>query len=793
MGLSRRTFLAGTAGAGALFAFSGVFKAVAASRPQLSAEQYSALCVRWGDIITGRNLLKEGDERFAKAIAGLDRKVEKTLADLIREPNRTSVFKSFDLTEEKSPAITKTARGALDLALGWATPGSKYYQNEDVLQDAINALRDFLKLRYHPGQEEYGNWWDWESGASRAVGDMMCLLHDKLPSDVMQAAAAGVNFFVPDPWFLRTSKAAGSDSKAGDKTLATGANRLDLSRAVICVALATQNPERVYHALEGLPETWKLVTEGDGFYKDGSFIQHNTIPYTGSYGDVLISGLAMLFSLVSHSAFEVPAKQLAQVYWTVDEAFIPVIVDGQVLDCVRGRSVSRITEPASMHGASIMKAILQLAQGAPEKISKRWKSICKGWIERNNYDPLATKGSIPYLALVGDVLASGESAPASKTPKMFNSMDRLVHRTGSWAMAIAMCSKRIAWYECGNQENELASRTGSGMRYLYLPDDMGQFENGFWPTLDYAAPVGTTVDTHPLERQAAGEWGHETPDNLWTGGVTYNGFSFAGMDLIGPDKDGLHARRVWFGSPEGMLEMVSDVSTQAEQALTVVEGRNLGEKSDKAWVIDGEKVQEEKTLNAPKWAHLDGVGGYVFLQSGQVKAQVAERTGSWIEINPARKAAGAEDKLTRQWASMHFLHDKKGSPAAWLLLPQASLADTEKHAKSSKFSVVQNDAKAQVAKHGNLTAWAVWEKGQYGELSFEQPAIALCDKTAEGLQLLLSDPTQNAEQISVSVKGKWKVANNERVKAQQNGDVTVLNVDTKALAGQAVAVQLRKA
>lgn len=608
MQLNRRSFLLGSTSIAVASALSGVFNIASANVKNITSEQYAKLCKRWGDIITGRDLIDPKNSLYTSVLESLDRSVEGVLKDLVREPNRTTVLASTDLSEEKSPAITKTSRSALTLATGWATPGCKYYQDETVLKDAIDALKDFLRLRYNPQQEEYGNWWDWESGASRAVGDMMCLLRDQLPKEVMQAAAAGIDHFVPDPWFLRTVNAAGSSGANDKKTVATGANRLDLSRAVICRAIATGDSEKVRHALAGLPETWEMVTEGDGFYLDGSFIQHKTIPYTGSYGDVLIGGLAMLFTLVSGSEFDMPEAHREAVYWAVNEAFIPVIIDSQVLDAVRGRSVSRYTEPGSLHGRSIMKAILLLAQGAPEQLATRWKGICRAWIERNSYNKLSEIKNIAHLALFMDALQA-PIAPVDTLPRMFPSMDRLVHRTPDWTMAISLCSRRIAWYECGNQENELASRTGSGMRYLYLPHDMGQFEDNFWPTIDYSAPVGTTVDTHSLERQVAGEWGHITPQNEWTGGVTQASTSLAAMHFIGPDNNGLTARRVWVGTDKNMLELVTDVRTQATQAMTVVEHRNLGENGQNKLVVNGETITDARQIEQARWAHLESVCG----------------------------------------------------------------------------------------------------------------------------------------------------------------------------------------
>lgn len=49
------------------------------------------------------------------------------------------------------------------------------------------------------------------------------------------------------------------------------------------------------------------------------------------------------------------------------------------------------------------------------------------------------------------------------------------------------------------------------MRYLMLPEDMGQYEDGFWATVDYSAPTGTTVDSTPLKRAVGTAWAERTP------------------------------------------------------------------------------------------------------------------------------------------------------------------------------------------------------------------------------------------------------------------------------------------
>lgn len=618
MKISRRHTLLGAAAVGVFAALGEGFSRIA--HADLAAADFTALRERWVDIVTGRKLIAADDPNIAAAIIKLDTAVEAVVADLLPEAGtRASVLSSANLAEENSKFITATARAPLTLATAWATPGSKYFEDEAIAAHARDALADFLRLRYNTSQREYGNWWDWEIGAARAVADVMCILFEQLPAELLEAADAGIRHFVPDPWrqFMAPRP----------HRVSTGANRIDLSQAVIASSIVTGDAERVRHAVEGLPATWAYVNEGDGFYRDGSFIQHTHVPYTGSYGGVLLTGLSALFALLSGSELDVPQSDREGIYRAIDEAVVPVMVEGQVLAAVRGRSVSRNFESGATHGGAILGAMLMLAKYAPADLGRRWQSVCKGWLERNTFDDFFDVSNIVRLSLMRLALDGPSSAPALTTPTMYPSMDRLIHRTPKWTAAVAMCSNRIAWYECGNGENELGSRTGSGMRYLYLPGQLDQYEDAFWPTMDHAAPPGATVDQVPLEPKVGGEWGEKTPENEWTGGLTCGEYSVAAMHLVGPDTSGLTARRMWFGTPRGLIELVSDVQTTSGPATTVVEHRKIQHADAPRLVVDGNVVDTSNEFKAAKWAHLGKTGGYVFLAPRTHLGQSRETLG----------------------------------------------------------------------------------------------------------------------------------------------------------------------
>lgn len=777
MTVSRRTALVGAASAGLCAALAKGLGQMAYA--EIAPSTMGALRERWVDIVTGRKLISRDDAPVSAAIAQLDKAVDGVMADLLPNPGtRTSVLRLADLSQANSKYITTTARASRTLAMAWATPRSKHYRAAGIAKHAVDALSDFVRLRYNPSQAEYGNWWDWEIGASRAVADAMCLLHDQLSSEILEQADDDVRHFVPDPWkqFMLPRP----------KQVSTGANRVDLCQAAIVSCLATGNVNRLKHAVAGLPATWAYVTDGDGFYRDGSFIQHMHVPYTGSYGGVLLNGLSALFAVLSGSELNIPEEEREGIYRAIDEAIVPVMVDGQVLAAVRGRSVSRVFESGASHGGAILGAMLLLAEYAPQELGNHWRATCRGWLERNNFDDFFNTSNIVRLSLMRLALAGPRPAEPLSKPKMFPSMDRLMHRGTGWMAAIAMCSNRISWYECGNGENELGSRTGSGMRYLYLPGRLDQYEDAFWPTMDRTAPPGTTVDAATLVPKAGGEWGEKTPPNEWTGGLAHESLSVAGMHLISPDESGLSARKAWIGTEWGLIELVCDVKTKRGPAITVVEHRKLSNRIGQRLSVDGQPIEGERQFKAPKRARLNGVGSYVFLSPVALTAKVEERSGSWADINKAKRE-GSDELHHRYYATMQVSHAASDA-AAWVLIPEVP----GEKAADEPVKVVRNDAAAQIIEVGSdVRANVIWASGTYQGWLFGQPLIALSRQTGPELTLVVAEPTQQAEEITLTVPGRWKLVDGTAVLAHVRGGTQVV-VPVAGLQGRSVVLRLRR-
>lgn len=565
--ISRRTVLSGLGALGLAAAVSQSFTGWAHAAPPLTDAEFETLRQRWVDLITGRDQLEVGSPVFAAALATLDASIDTSLGLVDTTPGRSQVFTDQPLSADAnvSGGYTRLA----GLARGWATPGSRHHGSDAVLAVVLAGLQDLHRLVYHVGQAEYGNWWSWEIGASRALADTMATVRDHIDQADLDAYCAAIDWFVPDPWQqFRPPRAV---------VTSTGANRVDLCQAVIVRSIVGGDAARLSHAVAGLSDTWQYVTSGDGFFRDGSFVQHTTIGYTGTYGIVLLGGLSKLFALLAGSSHDVTDPSRSIIDQAVEGSYAPLVYRGQMMDAVRGRAVSRQNERSFADGDGAIEAVLRLARAVDPTLATRWRGLCRQWIEAGRtgsaQHEILTGASVVRTALVHDLFSSGIPArPDAGGPRLFPGMDRLVHRGADnrWALTVAMCSNRITWYECGNGENDRGAQTSSGMTYLYLDSADQHFDDEFWPTSDLTAPPGTTVDTVVLPPKVEGEWGARCPQNEWTGGSVLGEWSLAGQHLIGPGATGLTARKTWFAGPDFVACLGSDISCFPQTSQTRV-------------------------------------------------------------------------------------------------------------------------------------------------------------------------------------------------------------------------------
>ncbi|WUQ40410.1 polysaccharide lyase 8 family protein [Streptomyces sp. NBC_00234] len=730
---SRRAFLATTSATALGAAFAGPARAAA------SADEYDTLRARWVGLALG-----SGFDPAAEPFASRLRETGELAAGFRASmaPAANSLWPGY--TFDPPSGITQSYSRLWTMTQAYLQPGTGLTGDAALLADISRGLDHLSTTVYNPSTTRYGNWWEWQIGSPRLLMDIHAGLHDALTDAQRQAACAAVDHFVPDTMLTDYSGTS------------TGANRVDLCRSVALRGVIGRSPAKIALARDALSPVFPYVTKGDGLYADGSFVQHTWVAYSGTYGQVMLDGLGRLFTLLAGSTWAVtdPGRQI--ILDSVENAYAPLIYDGLMMDSVNGRAISRgylksddrkVMRSDHFHGQGLIAAIPLLAGGASPAEQQRWTAMIKGWIDRDRTTPLLTapQFNVADLARLHAVAASPvPAAPEPVAHKLFAAMDRAVHRRPGWAAGISMASERISYYECGNGENPRGWHTGAGMLYWW-PGAAGgdQYTDWFWPTVDFYRLPGTTVSTKRLADRAGGEWGAPKPAVKWVGGATDGEFAAVGQHLKGLGST-LQARKSWFCVADTVICLGAGItSTDGVPAETVVDNRMLGEAGTNAFTAD------DRT--APRWAHLEGHGGWVFPGGADLRTLREDRTGSWSDIN----TTSTTERRTRRYQTLWLDHgtDPVDARYAYLLMPGASRRTVAARAADGDWlKTLANTSAVQAVAIPSLgvTAANFWQAGTAGPLTVSAPASVLVRTERRSTTLCVSGPDRTGAPVDVT-------------------------------------------
>ncbi|MEU8193235.1 polysaccharide lyase 8 family protein [Microbispora amethystogenes] len=697
-GPSRRLFLQ----------FSGLAVLLTACAPRsvprtgTGAEELTALGRRWREVTLGAGLFDPAREPYRARLARLG-----AAARLHRDamtPTGRSLWPDLPF-----PALGATPARLRAMAHAYALPGTGLTAEPGLGSAVAAGIEHYVRHVYAADAGQTGNWWDWQIGAPRALLDAAVLAGPHLTGGQNAALCEAVDNFVPPDRL---------DDYAGNST---GANRVDLCTVTLLRAIAGADPGRAALAVSALSPVFRYVTEGDGFYRDGSFIQHGSVPYQGGYGAVALTGLATLAAVLRGTPWEIADPAFHNVLDAVDRSFAPFVHDGACLDLVRGRGVARRPYGDHARGREIAAAILLLAETAPAADRARWRGMVKGWAARDTAKPMlrAAEGDPAFHARLASVLRD-ETTPAAPEPsghRLFPRSARAVHRRPGWCAALSMASSRVAHYEHGNGENPRGWHTGAGMLYWWGRGHGDQYSGSFWPTVDPYRLPGTTVSTVRLPDGAGGAWGDTRPPADWVGGVTDGAYAAVGQHLYGLEST-LEAFKSWFFLDDAVVCLGAGITSRDGVPVeTVVDNRRTGA----ALTVDA----------VAGWAHLDGHGGYV-LPPGQPLRTLRE----------TRTAGGASRSYAMIWLDHGVDPDAAGY--VYHLMPGANLAATRARAADPGWARVLANTSAQqgiAVPSLGITAACFWAGGRAGGLTASDPCAVLVRDLGDGTATVtVADP-----------------------------------------------------
>jgi len=729
--------------------------------------------------------------------------------DALDSAGAGELFAGLPLGEVESN-LSNSCQYLFQIALATRTPAvdSDLVGDQDVQRRVLEAM-EYLHDNYLADQDAgyYGNWYDWEIAIPTHASRTLALLADRAAADFPDLAQTYTDTLDA---YLRNGKDGDVDL---DSRFHTGANLADITTNRILQGAVLDDRDRISKAITDQATVFATIDPynlqhgvTDGYYEDGSFIQHHTVAYTGSYGRTLLTRVLQTIKILDGT--EDDSSDLADVvYDWVADGFAPVIFEGWLMECVKGRAVARPGTGYSDLGTvieAIVDLVDRLGPDQAERLSQYLRFLVDAAATAPNVNAFVSPVSVVrYADIIGDETIPAADLNPEQACVAFNAMERTVHHRPGYAFALSRSSERISKYEYMNGENLLPWFSGDGAHHLYLAgqDQREHFGIDFLTTVSpYRLPgVIAPEEERQSVPEAYGEFYYDNPDhpleftassesqntytyfplstNTYSGGATLGAYGAAGMVLADDvpwvdQQEGIlpedflayasaRARRSWFMFDDEIVVLDADVHDPSGRDLVSTIDARIADPGDEVVITgaqddgapwDGESAQELAWL---QWAnHTAGAQvGYVFLDGPPVHVGVQEVTRSQQVV----RVANSDTDVTKSVFTATFRHGPQDHAGyAYAIVPGASQDQLAAY-REDRPTVIANNDRLQAVRHADLglTAMNVFAEGEHTArlLTVEGPASVLMRESGNELTLAISDPTMLRESISVTVRG----------------------------------------
>lgn len=749
-----------------------------------SANDYEKIRVKWGEFLTG--VTSEDDlssSEVQKVIQTNEKNGEKSYTQINKEKN-----KAYFLDEKEDMKsgiqILNSYNAIKNIANGYATRGTKFYKNEEVKNQIIAGMDWLYDNAYHEGLPEIGNWWHWELGIPKAVNDILILMNGDIPKEKVDKYLGATKFFQPDARYSGAGATA-SYSSTPDKRVSTGANRTDTAMISFLRGVLLEDKVEVKNALEAVTEVGEYATKGDGFYKDGSFIQHNNVAYNGTYASVLFNGLGGILYLVKDTEFEIKSKKLNNIYEAILNGYGYLFINGGINDSVSGRAISRNKTSDLSRGRDVINSLAMLSEGASEEYRVRLQELIKTTISSNNsFNILEMSGNRTILGILRDIVEDKNIKTRNIVGnKMFHSMDRAISKNkNGGAVALSMHSSRIVNFETMNGENLKGWFTGDGMTYIYGNDSSAYTE--FWPTVDMYHLPGVT-NSLKVRGDRSGERRVITTPKAWVGGVN-NGELFVGMDMLSWNKV-LKVKKSYLFTEDGVVAVYGDsLSSNEGEIHTTIDNRIL--KNGKL-MVNGKEITESTVIENPKETTIMFVGnyseetiGYRIIDAPKVEIKFEERKGDWKSIG------GTDSKeIVKEYVTIYINHGKnpKDQKFSYLIFPMFKEEEVKNYNLNSLKLVQSNEKIHAVEDNENrvvrINFWKDLPVKFRNIRSFSTASMIVKEDNNE-LLIAVSEPTQLMKKDSIfEIDGAYELeeSSSKNIKVTNRNNLTRIEIDLR--------------
>ncbi|HEX6444061.1 MAG TPA: polysaccharide lyase family 8 super-sandwich domain-containing protein [Streptosporangiales bacterium] len=747
--------------------------------------------------------------------------------------------------------LTASFQYLYEIALATRTPGGSMLGDTDLQHRVIDGL-SWLYDNYYGDQSKgyYGNWFNWEIGISNYVSRTLVLLTEQMDSYAPQLPAT---YVAAMDAYLRNGKNGDVDL---DSRFHTGANLADITTNRILQGAVLGDDARITKAVADQSTAYATVDPyhlqhgvTDGYYADGSFIQHASVAYTGSYGKGLLTRVVQTIKILDGTSYATGGDLVDVVRGWVVNGFAPLIFEGWMMEMVKGRAVSRTTTGYS-DVAGVVEAIVDLSAYATGAAGVALQSYVKfiRSTSRASLDP-STFVSPVSVARYADILAD-DSVPAEDINPparsvAFNAMDRAVHRRPGYAFALSRSSARISEYEYMLGENLMPWFQGAGTHYLYLSgqDQTAAYGVDYYTTV---SPYRLSGVTSPVEERKTipelyGEQFYDNPDsplnftsssesqntyvyfpvatNAYSGGATLDAYGAVGMVLsddvpwvdkqkgVLPDDfvayQNARATKSWFMLDDEIVMLAAGVSDPQGRAVVTTMDSRIAAPSDDVKISgarwdgtswSGTGTGELRWLRYANATQGTSVG-YLFLDRQQVSVANERVTNSRRIV----RQSNPDTAVTKQVFGVSVGQPAGAAPSslAYAVVPNAAEGKLRTYDRGP-LTVLVNTTRVQAIRHDGLRLTAVnafadgWQHA--ATLAVNGAASVLMRETdGGGVSIAVSDPTMSRDSVDVLVHGPSMrlTSADDGVTARGVAGGTMVTVTTHQAYGRTFTATLR--
>lgn len=732
-------------------------------RPQIAkaADEYDVMRAKWVRYMTGGTSYDLNDPDVSSKLSGADASIFWNSMD--KSPNRTYLWSDAPDNSDSNYISAQYSR-LLAMAKAYNQYGGSLYQNSALATDIVNALEWMNQNRYNttvPTASSYYNWYSYQIGGALSLLNCTLLMYDHLTSEQITNYVNAVLRYTPS---------------IGDYTgKFTGANRLHFAEEFIKAGIVTKRSDLIKQGRDALDYLYTEVTNGEGIYSDGSFIQHIANGYNGGYGSFYAYGLLTIVDSLLGTSFAVTNPNVSNVYKWIYTVYEPVMYEGGFMSMVRGRQIASSKSNTGAteindfsFGMDAVKAVVLASQSAPNASDRVYfKRLLKKWVINNTYQPILQNMSMYEMLIAKQIVNDPSVIPASEyiAHKRYYNMDKVVHGRPNFTFALSMFSKRIYNYESINKENLHGWFTNYGATYIYN-GDQGQYNGNYWCTIDPYRIPGTTVsritrpDFDPNDTTGKKGYKQSTPSGrAWVGGADISGlYGVSGMQLqdIGYS---LEAKKSYFMFDDEIVCLGAGInSTDTKTIETIIENRAISTAGNNTFTVNGTTklpaMGDSELMTNVKWAHLAGSTpksdlGYYFPEGSSVWARRETRTGTWYDIHKN----GIIDSNRTAIQSRNFLTiwqnhgtNPVDSKYSYVLLPNKTVTQISAYASNPNIEIIENSPDAQAVKEKTLgiTAINFWNDSTktVANITSTRKASLMVKESGDEYELAVSDPTQ---------------------------------------------------